>query len=61
MGQLLRYEEAAARLGISNVSLRSLVKRDELKSTRVGLRGVRIDEDEIKRYVESSRISVGKS
>lgn len=58
---LIRYEEAAARLGISSVSLRNLVKKGELKSTRVGVRGVRIDEDEIKRYVESGGIAVEKS
>lgn len=58
---LLRYEEAASRLGISGVNLRSLVDKGQLKSTRVGVRGVRIDEDEIKRYVESRGIAIEKS
>lgn len=58
---LLRYEEAAVRLGVSIMKLRTLINDGYLKKTQVGVRSVRIDEDEIKRYIESGGKAVEKS
>ena len=58
---LLRLEEAAVRLGISYGQMRGLITNGHIKATKVGVRSVRIEEDEIKRHVESGGKAVEKS
>jgi len=58
---LLRLEEAAVRLGISYGQMRGLIANGHITATKVGARSVRIEEDEIKRHVESVKVADEKS
>lgn len=58
---LLRYEEAAVRLGVSLIHLRKLIDNGFINKTRVGAKAVRVDEDELKRYIEVGGKAVEKS
>jgi len=51
MGNLLRIEEAAVRLSMSYGQLRYLMDQGKIKATKVGARSIRIDEDELERYL----------
>ena len=51
--KFLRLEEVAVYLGQSYMQVRSLISNGLLKATRVGIRGIRVSEDEVERYLES--------
>jgi excisionase family DNA binding protein len=48
-------KEAADRLNISTDTLRRIIRRGELATVRVGLRGVRIEEAELERYIRERK------
>ena len=50
---LLRLEEVATRLGISYTQARIMVYDGKLVSRKVGTRGIRVEEEELKRYIAS--------
>jgi len=54
VGQLLRIDEAAARLRISRAALYRLVGRGELRVVRIG-RSARIAEQDLAAFVEKLR------
>lgn len=55
---LLSLEVAAARLGISPRSLLKIVKAGRLKVVRVNTRILRVDEDELSRFVRGAAAKV---
>jgi excisionase family DNA binding protein len=53
--RLLTVAEAAARLGLCEEQIRRLLKRGELRETRLAKRAVRVAEDDLAAFVESKR------
>jgi excisionase family DNA binding protein len=56
-GRLLDRGEAAARLHVSEMTVRRLGKAGHLIEVRVGERAIRIDEDSVERHIEARRIT----
>lgn len=50
--KLLRTNEAAEMLGICNVYLYRLAKLGQIKAVKIGTRGVRFPESELKKWLE---------
>lgn len=54
---LLTVQEIAEALKVSEKTVRRLIKRGDLAAYRLGERGqLRVNEDELERYVESQRV-----
>lgn len=51
MSDLLRLEDAAARLGVSRATVQSYIKSGKLKAVKVG-RGIRIRESDFQEFIE---------
>jgi excisionase family DNA binding protein len=52
---MLTLKEAADYLGISLTTLRRVINNGEIVTVRIGIRGVRIEESELQRYIEQRR------
>ena len=50
--QLLRLEDVAVRLNISYIQAWRIVNSRQLKSVRVGERGIRVEQAEFERYLQ---------
>ena len=53
-------QQAAAHLGISESTMRRIIRRGEIAAIRVGLRKLVIEEEEIQRYLERQKEQSGK-
>lgn len=53
--KLLRTSEASRMLGITDVYLYRLAKAKEIKSVRIGKRGLRFSESDIKNWIEKRK------
>ena len=57
MGQLLRMEDVASRLGISYHQARTIiVVDDKIPYIKVGARGIRIQEEDLDKYIKSLEV-----
>lgn len=52
---LLKLEEVAARLGIGNGAARILVLEGTIPMVKVGPRGIRVEEEELERYIATKK------
>lgn len=53
--KLLRASEASRMLGITDVYLYRMAKAKEIKSVRIGMRGLRFSESDIKKWIEKRK------
>lgn len=53
---VIRLSQAASRLGLCTATLRSMVRRGELRAVKLGARWLGFEVTEIDRFIEARRI-----